>query len=302
MGEARHRKLNDPNFGKPSKMRGLIISPPMTLEKNRLRSTDTGIDQQDLRSTLMYWDRLSWPQNNFATFPSTPDLEYLESAGILERPLITIQGSINPIQIFSKAQELALIDYEKRARGVWSIGQGVNSIQNIGLDNTRPSGTVIELLNAVPVPGPDVPLAEILEFKARRRDELLNFREHFEGLASRITEAADQEEDLRRVVQEVDQACSNLVKTTREWQFPVKLTNTQASINFDITKAITAAGAAYKGLALTPFIFSATGTVLATSGAAILSQLKLNAGLSYTGLKRPKSPYSYAYHVQRDLT
>lgn len=301
MGEAKYRKQNDPNYGKPSKIRGLVLSYPMEVNssENTLRLIQDRLDDQDLRSALMYWDRLSLPKSNVMNFPTDPNIEYLTSSGILTQPIIKFIGEADFAEAVVSIQGTALRHYEEQAPGVWSLGQGVNSLRQKDVDHEP--GALIQLLNAVPVPGPDVPFAEILEFKAKRRDELLQFRDHFESLIARIAEHENSEEELIQVIQEVDQACSNLIKTTKEWQYPVKLTNVKSSINFNIAKAIEAAGNAYEGLLKTPLALSSTSTAVAIGGAAVLSQIKFEAGVSFRGIKRPKSPYSYAYLVQRDL-
>lgn len=279
-------------------MRGLIISNPLELKGSTIVSSEP-IDGQDLRSSLMYWDRLALPQNNIFGFAQDPDINYLESAGILSQPRFETYGRVVIEDLFLNVQFTTLEAFEKKEKGVWSISGGRNSI--VSDKAPRHTGTMIQLLNAVPVPGEDVPLAEILEFKAKRRDELLKFREYFESLSDRITTASDSMDELERTLKEVDLACSDLVKTTREWQYPVKLANSHASVNFDITKASGAATAMYTLLEKTPLSLSATTTSIAAAGAALLSQFKLGGDLAFQRIKRPSSPYKYAYFVQRDL-
>ncbi|MBA1218888.1 DUF6236 family protein [Pseudomonas fulva] len=299
MGQAKQRKLNDPNYGKPSKMRGLIISNPVELRGSTLIPSG-GIDRQDLRSSLMYWDRLALPQNNIIGFSDNPDIDFLESSGILHKPEFIMPSPVKVETVLPDVQLLALEELEKTEKGVWSISSGRNSVISDRL--TQNNGTMLQLLNAVPVPGDEVPLYEILTFKAKRRDELLRFREHFEFLSNRITTAPDSMDELKRTLEEVDSACSDLIKCTREWQYPVKLANTHASVNLDITKAASAATAVYKLLEKTPLSLSTTASSIAAAGAALLSQFKLGGDFSFQGIKRPSSPYKYAYLVQRDLS
>ncbi|MFG0917933.1 DUF6236 family protein [Pseudomonas sp. CJQ_11] len=298
MGQAKQRKLDDPHYGKPSKMRGLIISNPLKLKGSTIVSSEP-IDSQDLRSSLMYWDRLALPQNNRFELMSDPDTNYLESAGILYKPHFDDYEHTIIEDFFLNVQFMTLEALEKKEKGVWSVSGGRNSI--VSDTPQKNNGTMIQLLNSVPVPGEDVPLAEILEFKARRRDELLRFREHFECLSDRVTAAPDSMDALEKAVKEVDLACSDLIKITREWQYPVKLANSHASVNFDITKAAGAATAMYAFLEKTPLSLSTTSSSIAAAGAALLSQFKLGGDLAFQRIKRPSSPYKYAYFVQRDL-
>ncbi len=280
-------------------MRGLIISNPLIVRGTTI-VTSSPLDLQDLRSSLMYWDRLALPENNIVGFGGSSDVDYLENSGILHKPRFVTSGRIVMEDLLVNAQLAALTELEKAERGVWSISGGKNSIvsDKLGTNN----GTMIQLLNAIPVPGETVPLNEILEFKAKRRDELLAFRDHFELLSHKVASAPDSIDELNRTLKEVDAACSDLVKTTKEWQFPVKLANTHASVNLDIAKATGAATAMYDFLAKTPLALSATTSSLAAAGAALLSQFKIVGDFGFQGIKRPTSPYKYAYLVQRDLS
>ncbi|MDH1629273.1 DUF6236 family protein [Pseudomonas mosselii] len=298
MGEAKQRKLRDPNYGKPSKMRGLVISCPLILDGSTIVEARP-LDMQDLRSSLMYWDRLCLPTNNIVGFDVSNEEKYLKDVGILYDSRFELTGNIIMEEMFSNIQAHTLLEYEKQEPGAWSISGGANSITSI--KKPKENGVLLQLLNCVPVPSENVPLAEILEFKAKRRDELLRFREHFETLTAQISNAPDHITELQKTISEVDTACADLIKTTREWQFPAKLTNAHASLNLDISKAVGSAAAAYDLLAKTPLALSATGSAIAAGGAAILSQFKVGGDFSLQKLKRPTSPYKYAYFIQRDL-
>ncbi|UVL19618.1 DUF6236 family protein [Pseudomonas sp. B21-044] len=301
MGEAKYRKANDPNYGKPKKagtVRGLILSPPVTINGDSV-STRGGLDTQDLRFALTYWDRLALPDNNIISFGAPPEAQYLEDCGILRRPLVRFSGNASGAYAVYHTQELALTLYEEEDEGSWSIHEGVNSVKRAG-DEAGQDGTLIQLLNAVPVPGPDVPLAEILEFKAKRRDELLRFREYFDALSSNISSSDTLELELANTLKEIDESCADLLKVTREWQFPVKLSDTKAYLNIDIGNAFKAAGSTYAAC-LKSFGLSQTSSVIAAAGAAVTSQVKLEPAPALQNIKRPRSPYKYAYLVRRDL-
>ena len=67
MGEAKLRKQTDPNFGQVPKnglsYRGLVVSPPIEIEGNRLFAKSSNLDAQELRFSLLFWDRLVWPSS-----------------------------------------------------------------------------------------------------------------------------------------------------------------------------------------------------------------------------------------------
>lgn len=85
MGEAKRRKEQDPDYGKPRpKMRGLILSSPCTANIGANTFHGGGqLDKTDLRASLFYWDRLMWPTNNILTIEGDADAQFLESEGIV---------------------------------------------------------------------------------------------------------------------------------------------------------------------------------------------------------------------------
>jgi len=298
MGEAKYRKAKNPNYGKKPTVKGLIMSHPYMIDGDRV---SVGyFDTQDLRFALTYWDRLAFTQNNVIGTPLPVDIEYLQTCGILSLPKINYNVMVGDIGSFLlEARELTLMMYEQEDEGAWSIHEGANSIRRAG-ENQAQTGTVIQLLNAVPIPGKEVPLAEILEFKARRRDELLAFRSHFEKLSERISSAESLEDELKKTLTEIDQSCTDLIKTTREWDFPVKLASTKATLNFDLNKAMAAAERTYKTLN-TEFGLGITTAAISAAGSAIISQIKVTSEIGFQKINRPRSPYKYAYLVERDL-
>jgi hypothetical protein len=67
------------------------------------------------------------------------------------------------------------IELNDEEPGVWALSQGEKSLfleHGLGLFSEG-SGMSLNLLRAIPIPAKDVPLNEILEFKEKRKDELL---------------------------------------------------------------------------------------------------------------------------------
>jgi len=128
MGEARHRKEHDPNFGrvpKDANNRGLVVSPPIEIDGTKLIAKSSNLDPQELRFALLFWDRLVWPSSRAIHFASGPDEVFLESTGILTRPDYTIYG--DAAQEIAKGQIQAFLDLERSEPGVWALAQGENS-------------------------------------------------------------------------------------------------------------------------------------------------------------------------------
>jgi hypothetical protein len=158
-------------------------------------------------------------------------------------------------------------------------------------------GALVELHRAIPVPKHDVPLTEILEFRQRRRDELILLRHQLESFVAEIEGSADKSIALQKCVAELDQACSNLLAVGKEWQFPVYLSNIKASFSLSPQKFLPAvAGGWAMGL---PYGLPAATAVAGAFGAISTLEIKGDYGLRL--MKRPRSPYRYAFQMHEEL-
>jgi len=298
MGEAKRRKQADPSFGhgpKRPNYRGLVVSPPLEIEGTLLRIKSTNLHPQELRFALLFWDRLVWPSSRAIHIASGQDEQFLESAGVLRRPDYTFNG--DAAQGMARGQYQAYLDLENAEPGVWALAQGENSLLwKEGLVE-QDTGAVVELHRAIPIPRHDVPLAEILEFKLRRRDELLLLRKHLESFVSEIEASTDRPRTLQERIANIDQACANLLIVGKEWQFPVSLSNIKASFSLSPLKFLPSIAAGWK-------IGESYGLVAAAAAAAsagVVSTLEIKADYGLRSIKRPMSPYRYAYQVQQEL-
>lgn len=299
MGQAKFRKENDPDYGKEKPtVRGLIISPPMVVSGPSVTITSAQLDPKDLRASLLYWDRLAVPRSTTISIgEDDPDTKYLESAGVLYRPKYPIGGMMSDIMM--RLPALALEDYERTVPGAWSIGGGENSILTLGGYTTAQEGILLSLYGAVPIPTEKVPLAEILEFRQKRRDELLSFRAHLDSLAQEISSSKDTQVELNRKLSELDKTCSDLTKVCQEWQSPVYLGDLKASLNFNLTKAVNSAATSWA--ALGKIELGLTAKVIATTLAAVSSQFEIKKDIRFRSIKRESSPFKYVYEAQKFL-
>ena len=278
-------------------MNGLIVSCPIAINGDDIKITRSALDPQELRFALMFWDRLSWPMLYGIQIHGGRDEWFLKDAGILERPTYNITGKQAPALQQSLVEDYTVKELENP--GKWAIGTGENSIKSAELIDEDSSGTLISLLNSIPIPTPEVPLTEILEFRQRRRSELLSFREHLELMIAEISKADNGEQELKNKIAELDAACANLVKTANEWQFPVALSDFRASINFDIKKILGGAYAAFKiGQDLK---LDLTSSAIMGVAGGVAGSINVGADIKFRPAKLETSPYKYAYHIQKDL-
>lgn len=300
MGQAKFRKEQDPTYGKiaqKSKIRGLIISPPTEIDGTSIRVKTSNLDDSDLRFSLMFWDRLSWPKSRMIGFGESEDVKFLQSSGVLYRPAgPDIPGGGQMSDLMLMEQRIIYEHYEAKEPGVWSISNGENSLQEIK-NVEESSDALLSLMQSVPVPKWDVPLAEILEFKSKRRDELLLFRAHMDSLVGKIATAEDSFQELELEIRNMDAACADLVKTTREWQYPVQISDFKVSLNLSLADALSAIAKSYAGG--TVFSFSETTKAVTAAAAVAQSQFKITATTKFQTIKKQRSPLRYAYSLNR---
>ena len=292
MGQAKQRKMNDPNYGKPLH-RGLIICPKTKIGKNDV-SLDGSLNPQELRFALMFWDKLVWPGMGLIKIEGTEDDQYLEQVGVLDRPVYRLAGPVQEVVLNS--QLMALRDREAKQPGQWGLLQGENALHFSDELYDPGKGAAIELIRAVPIPTMDTPLAEILEFKERRRDELLAFRQHMEALARNVYESADQSAELITHISEIQKVCSDLTTVGKEFQFPMHVADFKAALNLKPTLVGEVTGAWQWG--------STYGLEIATVAAAVAgvrSAVKLEGRPALRPIKVPASPYKYAYHISKEF-
>ncbi|UWU89412.1 DUF6236 family protein [Bradyrhizobium sp. CB1015] len=294
MGEARRRAAADPTFGKPK--RGLIISAPVEITGDSVLINSGSPDLQELRASLLYWDKLAWPTNNSIFIGGGPDIEFLEQAKVLIRPTYRFAGSGAAALI--RAQAETLLNLDTREPGVWALSQGENSILVRDGILSQANGVALELYDAIPVPDKGVPLNEVLEFRLKRYDELQGLRLEIDGLVEKISASKDPPTELENCRRHIDEKCKAAIRVASEWQFPVRLSNLKASFDLKPLSMLRDGLVAYAGAVA---LGATSALAAALTGATALSSLKITGDLGWQGLKARTNPYRYVSQFHREL-
>jgi hypothetical protein len=189
----------------PSLPRGVVLAPAI-----RDLGTDVYHRRQEeyrlLRKSLLYWDRIVWPTvADFADVeremlttgikPVPKGLQALEDEGIvINLPIINHRlddsQPYDPLPAWQWHQRvyLNLVFDEPHSWAIAASGE-----EHISPDRKSPQTRVMlcRLVDALPSPALDVPLQEILEFKQRRRDELLSLRSRLDQLYTELIASPD---------------------------------------------------------------------------------------------------------------
>lgn len=301
MGQSKWRKANDPTFGR--RKRGLLLTSPTKIGSDRFEVAG-GIDPQELRFGLFFWDRIAHPQSEWIHIGSSEDELFLQREGILSRPTHTFRPLSHEGMMGSVAQSLmmthlAAYDELQKQRGItWAFAQGERSFDCPQLNSLQSHDEIaLELIRTVPVPKEDVPLAEILEFKLRRGVELEAFREHIDGFVEVTIANQSFDDALGKYSWEIDQACANLLRVSREWHWPVYLADKKVGFSFNPFK-VAAAGKATWDLA-EPYGLKAAAA--AAGLGALASCFTVTGQPKIRTNPLSKSPYRYAHHLHHEL-
>jgi hypothetical protein len=267
--------------------RGLVVSNPIQISGNALKAK-SGLDPQELRTALLFWDKLDYPENNLIAFGLQPDAQFLVDAGVLKRTRIQVVGGGAMEKAYAQAHVAAFKRLDASEPGVWSLATGENSFSFDDGDLQDDRGVLVKLHHALPVPDKDVPLEDILQFRERRRAELLALRHHLEDIYQRVIAAGDGDLALNSEIEKLEGAIADHIKTSKETGLRFRSVSLNASLNL------------YRGVAIAAGAF-ATGLPMVTAllaGAA--SAITIGPGTALTWGKTTGTPFRYvsAYHSE----
>lgn len=300
MGEASRRAKTESSFGRIPKSvreqpRGIVLSPPVTVQGNSLFIKNSDLDPQELRMSLLYFDELLLPQNNVIYMETGPDLIVLIEQSVLKTKKVLYQGSGDMAEIFANMHIQTFRQLDAQEPGKWSLATGENSFNWDCLPAGTVDGYKLDLLSAIPVPDKEVPFAEILEFKLKRKDELLALRVELDNLGSRIIASGNAENEIKICGLYIQKACTDLLITGKEWRFPIRIADAKCSFEVNVGQLVGAAGLG--AMVAQSFAMPTVGALI---GGA-LSALKITADLKRQPVMPRSSPYQYVYSFHNEL-
>lgn len=267
-------------------MRGLVVSPPIEISSSGLLIKNARLDLQELRFSLLFWDKLDFPSNSNIDFGLGSYEAFLQSEGILQRTRVEAASGSAP-HVYRSALITAFEVLNRQEPGVWSVATGEKSVSFLDEQLQAGRGILVRLHRALPVPDKDVPLQDLLEFRDKRRPELLALRHHLEAIYNRVINSADLELSLRSEFEALELGISDFIKSARGLGFSWRLADLSANLNVEaaIGAAITAQRAN----------LSYIETLLSMTGASI----SVGVGAALIGKNPTSVPYRYvsAYHT-----
>jgi Family of unknown function (DUF6236) len=278
--------------------RGLVISAPTTVYHDgsgTIHSSD--LDNCELKAGLLFWDKFDFPTSNLIHIELTPDCQYLEEIGVLQRTRLIHTGAFNFAGAMLETQRRAFEYLEQSNPGQWTISAGRNTIVSESMKSDDGRGVIFKLYNALPVPSPSASFDDVLQFKARRESELLALRNYIDELYLSVVGSSDSEFALRSLLGKLESSVADYIKTTKEEKLAFGNTDIEFSWSTDRQLFGGAAGFLLGNQVGLDQITSALCGVLAAASATLT--VKTSYGLK----KRHQSvvPFSFVASYVQEL-
>ncbi|ABZ78497.1 hypothetical protein Shal_3957 [Shewanella halifaxensis HAW-EB4] len=275
--------------------RGLMITQDISARSEGF-DLNGGIDQQALRQYLLFWDRLSCPQSNIIYSGLGADFDFLINAGIADYKTVNFFGSINVNnEFFSELENRALQALSVDKDTDWCLASSFKLLEKQAIASKKDEAISVHLLDAMNVFTPEVPLSEILEFKEKRSDELLEFRDSMDDLKSAILLSADSDEMLRRKIRKIERDIGDVNRLVKE--------SRQPSVKRCATEVLTfTGGVEWVSTSLTSMGLL-EGFEMFTKGVGLAGGIYLSLNKLNSSIKLPCHLRQYAYiaHSQTEI-
>lgn len=230
--------------------RGVIATPAIISMHGDGFTMERGLSPQEIRYYALYWDRVVIPGSNLI-YVGLPEEEILIQSGVIERPRVGFQGSFGGADIgnsFAIAQSVVAKKLMEEEKSIdWVLHQIGNKL-SIPREYMEPKNSLrFELANLLPVPSGATPIADILEFKERRRTELNALHECIELAYIEALKCPDLGLGTSKAIRELKESIANLdVVSSEKWQRTSKF-DFATEFNLDGGKIVSgiASGAAF---------------------------------------------------------
>lgn len=206
------------------KFRGIVMPANFELRPGGGLSVQ-GQDRGEVLFNAVYWDKIFRPQNRLVHMSFDGENELIQE-GVIDGSLIEANFSSGTAGQFAIAVvQSQLAEYERLNAGMpgqWAMGQTPLARFVSAKEFVEDRGLLVELYGALPAPHPETPVDRILEYKRKRKPELERLRAALEGIYLTVSDTVDQEVALNKAVAEIDKACSDLMKSSKEvWRAAV---------------------------------------------------------------------------------
>ena len=279
-------------------LRGVVVISDYNVVGNSLTIKNCGqINPMLLRKSLLYWDRIDFPTNNLIYMESSSDVKYLEEINLLQRSHINVisDGPIKFEEGFVKSQIAAVIKNNQNKNEKWSLAQNEGINLSNYTDCSKINSLEIDLYKSIPVPTAENSIDDILNFKERRKNELMEFRTAMDDFYLDISNSSDYELSKEVAINKIQSKIIDLNKIMNESN--IKKILSSVKITFDINSFVTSG--IIGGIVGGKIGYPITGGALGLAS----SFIKLGSAFSLKpkGLPENLKDFSYVFYSLNEL-
>lgn len=170
-----------------------------------LDNSTVGIDSpqpSEIRKYLLYWDKIEIPEIDSGFRLGSGIIDELKSLDEVSCTTVSLPRLPNILSFQDigdneiRAQVEAYKLRSKETDTLWSIAQ--NSHVPLGLEHDKKERAIeLELYKCLPVPTEDTPFHDILDFKAKRQDELAELNFYLEEIIEKVVSSENINRSLK---------------------------------------------------------------------------------------------------------
>lgn len=206
--------------------RGIVVGSQVQIGNQF--SLNGGLNSSDMVRWLLYWDKIAYAGVNGMSGNHPVDFQFLESEGVFftedvlvnsidfddlppPKPGIMIGGIAgNHMLYYLSAARITLSNKLSKNDETWSVGQSGGEILILPPSPSKIDLIDIKLMDKMPIPLSDVPFNELLEFRARYRDELIRLRFALDALREKVLSSRDDRRALDLVLYEISNSLEDI--------------------------------------------------------------------------------------------
>lgn len=299
--------------------RGLIVRPTVVTD-----NFNGEIEPQLLNKLILYWDVLEYPAMSGISpnYSVLNDMELLKKEGIIQESFVLADEKSAKVVDYLKynsSKKKFIIDKDlsnlKKAIGhtqvelckhknyvdkntIWSIGDLNDDISKMYFEKANKDSVLMEFYDFLPVPCKTVKLEKILEFKLKRKDEILYLRTAIDELSSTVCKSENIDLELKRQKETIEKCLLDLHRVLDETKIQKICSNLHMYLNIDKNEMLSfVSQSAMVGLFAKSFAFG----LLMKFGVNVLVKIGMKKVSKIDKIPDHLKYYIYAYNIERKL-
>lgn len=278
----------------------VLMFPDMFInaDNNSLHIAGSNLNYRKLLINALYWDKIITTNNNLIHISNneTPGVPELKREGLYTEVILPINGRGDFATLLYEANMKFMIESLAR-KDINFIASEADKVLIKNSNEVAPdNGELFTLINAIPEPDESVNIHDVLEFRHKRQGELKNLMNKINELNIRVLKAENRDLELKAAINEIDIACSDVIRLYAE--SGIKFNLSEVKFNFNVPEIAVNASAAYIGAKT--FGLPETGAVLASIAYGFNTFVNFSSSMSLRKIDK-SNPFNYVGEMSKKL-